>query len=435
MILFPAFPWAVCCGRRLPICAHAPRLRFVAHKLPLGLSVQPRRRFLPASRGTTIGSWSRAMAWYRSPVCAPGGSLCPADASITSRRCATCAAEFVAMVRGAIAVMFACIDDGPGGINGSDNRCNRRGLLILPVCATGSITMPDTRTADQNRPVRWSRSIAPELSFATALSAGAAFSMPHSSGVCSEPATAHRGRVTQESDIGEDSRSGLASSGMATHHSGTVADGTVPALRSWRAAVPRPGGVDFNARFDSDPAVVARVRVRALRRSLIILAVFLGTSLLAPGSARADDWGCQVILCLSNAGGPEQYGQCVPPVERLWAALRRGDPFPTCDSGATGAQGTSAVNVAAGPGYCREDLWYWGGPEQSELLCDARGAINVNIDGALYTRVWWDARAIGGTITEFYGTGSTAIPYDPAQSAGDLLQSQYRSAGGQGGDE
>ncbi|MBB5406439.1 hypothetical protein HDG34_000354 [Paraburkholderia sp. HC6.4b] len=190
-----------------------------------------------------------------------------------------------------------------------------------------------------------------------------------------------------------------------------------------------------DAAISFDIAIAGRGLLRVLRRWLIVLAAFVGASILAPGTAHADDWGCQVILCLSNPGGPEQYGECVPPIERLWTALRQGDPFPACDFGAGGSQGTSAVNIFAGTGYCREDLLYWGGPKQSELLCNARGAINVEIDGALYTRVWWDAGGADRTITEFYGAGSTAIPYEPTQSARLFLEREYESSGGQGGGE
>jgi hypothetical protein len=31
-------------------------------------------------------------------------------------------------------------------------------------------------------------------------------------------------------------------------------------------------------------------------------------------SARADKWGCQVIMCLSNPGGPIQYAEWRPPI-------------------------------------------------------------------------------------------------------------------------
>ena len=161
------------------------------------------------------------------------------------------------------------------------------------------------------------------------------------------------------------------------------------------------------------------------------LACFIGTSVITPSLAHADDWGCQVILCLSNPGGPEQYAECLPPIEKLWRALRHGDPFPTCDFGAGGSQGTSASNTFASAAYCRGDLLYWGGPEKSELLCGARGAINVDIDGELYTRVWWDADGEDHTITEFYGAGSTDAPYDPMQSARLFLERMQREDGGE----
>jgi len=172
--------------------------------------------------------------------------------------------------------------------------------------------------------------------------------------------------------------------------------------------------------------VAGRLRLRTmcdiLRRWSLALALIGGTPSFAPGLAHADDWGCQVLLCLSNRGGPEQYSECVPPIEKLWSALRHGDPFPTCDFGAGGSQRAFATNTFASAGYCREDLLYWGGPEQSELLCRATGAISVDIDNHLYTRVWWDVAGPGPTITEFYGAGSAQVPYDPSQSAALFLQ-------------
>lgn len=148
--------------------------------------------------------------------------------------------------------------------------------------------------------------------------------------------------------------------------------------------------------------------------------------------AHADNWGCQVILCLSNPGGPEQYSECVPPIERLWQALRHGNPFPTCDFGAGSSQGTFATNTFASSGYCRGDLLYWGGAEQSELLCDSSGAIDVDIDNQLYTRVWWGVRGQMPTITEFYGGGSAQGSYNPTQAAALFLQ-QVEQENGFGG--
>ena len=165
--------------------------------------------------------------------------------------------------------------------------------------------------------------------------------------------------------------------------------------------------------------------------------IYLATSVCAPGLAHADDWGCQVILCLSNPGGPEQYGECVPPIEKLWNALRHGDPFPTCDFAAGDSPGTSASNTDASAAYCRADPIYWGGPEQSELLGVARGAINVDITGQLYTRVWWDANAEGRTITKFYDAsgsqGNTQVPYDLRPAAREFIERVDRENDGTGG--
>jgi len=176
----------------------------------------------------------------------------------------------------------------------------------------------------------------------------------------------------------------------------------------------------------------------ALKRHAASYRFFIALALVATCAlpsviARADDWGCQVILCLSNPGGPEQYSECVPPIERLWRALRHGDPFPTCDFGVGSSQGTFAANTFASSSYCREDLLYWGGAEQSELLCGASGAINVDVDDQLYTRVWWDVRGQVPTITEFYGAGGAQVSYNPTQSAAPFLLQVEQQENGFGG--
>lgn len=86
-------------------------------------------------------------------------------------------------------------------------------------------------------------------------------------------------------------------------------------------------------------------------RGVLSLAVALGTSMVWPEVAKSDDWGCQVMLCLSNPGGPEQYAECVRPIERLWAALRDGDSFPTYDLATTGTLNGAASNNAHATHY------------------------------------------------------------------------------------
>ncbi|CAE6846663.1 hypothetical protein R75461_07276 [Paraburkholderia nemoris] len=198
-------------------------------------------------------------------------------------------------------------------------------------------------------------------------------------------------------------------------------------------------------------------RVRAMRRTnALFLACVAGATALQSPVVRADDWGCTVLLCLADPRGPEAESACVPPIEQLWTALRHGDPFPTCDFNSSLndlpadlrnaipasaldnlGSGSGAANTPASAGYCREDLLHWGGPEQSELLCNASGAINVTIDGTLFTRVWWDAGGQGASISEYYGTPlagvPVAAPYDPAQAAQQFMQLQNANQSGNGG--
>ncbi|POM13998.1 secreted protein [Burkholderia cepacia] len=96
--------------------------------------------------------------------------------------------------------------------------------------------------------------------------------------------------------------------------------------------------------------LLSEVRQNVWRR-VLSLAVALGVSMVWSDVARADDWGCQVRLCLSNPGGPEQYAECVPPIERLWAALRDGDPVPACDLATTGTLNGAANNNAQSGHY------------------------------------------------------------------------------------
>jgi hypothetical protein len=54
--------------------------------------------------------------------------------------------------------------------------------------------------------------------------------------------------------------------------------------------------------------------------------------LLMMQSAYADDWGCQVMLCMSNPAGPMAVAECVPPMQRLYDAMsKKNFKWPTCD--------------------------------------------------------------------------------------------------------
>ncbi len=74
--------------------------------------------------------------------------------------------------------------------------------------------------------------------------------------------------------------------------------------------------------------------------AMVVAAPFTSTA------AKADTWGCEVLLCLSNPAGPMAVSQCVPPIQRLYRAIfkRNPDPFPTCAM-AQGQNGRSWAQV------------------------------------------------------------------------------------------
>lgn len=65
--------------------------------------------------------------------------------------------------------------------------------------------------------------------------------------------------------------------------------------------------------------------------NLACAATLVGSTLTAtPALASDNTWACEVVLCISNPGGPTQYGACVPPITKLWRVLALGGGFPTC---------------------------------------------------------------------------------------------------------
>ncbi|ECT3230441.1 hypothetical protein D1336_21400 [Salmonella enterica subsp. enterica serovar Heidelberg] len=67
------------------------------------------------------------------------------------------------------------------------------------------------------------------------------------------------------------------------------------------------------------------------RKLTLVSASLVGALSLFSQTAKADDWGCQVLLCLSDPRGPTTESECKPPIHKLWDHLRKGKPFPTCD--------------------------------------------------------------------------------------------------------
>ena len=70
-----------------------------------------------------------------------------------------------------------------------------------------------------------------------------------------------------------------------------------------------------------------------MQRLRFVLAVPIVAMSAHTVPARANDLGCQVLLCLSNPGGATQYGACIPPMTKLWQKLATGGSFPGCSGG------------------------------------------------------------------------------------------------------
>ena len=68
--------------------------------------------------------------------------------------------------------------------------------------------------------------------------------------------------------------------------------------------------------------------MRSKDRMPLLLAILPGVlvvgTAMSSQQARADQWGCEVLLCMSNPAGPEAVSQCAPPMERFYSVLVNG---------------------------------------------------------------------------------------------------------------
>lgn len=79
------------------------------------------------------------------------------------------------------------------------------------------------------------------------------------------------------------------------------------------------------------------------------LIVGLGFAVGMPVSAFADEFGCTVLMCLSNPAGWRSVAECVTPVTKLFEDLTRGGSF-TCSV-------VGAPNVSISQGKKWYDRW------------------------------------------------------------------------------
>ncbi|MBY2932914.1 hypothetical protein HF279_09890 [Rhizobium leguminosarum] len=95
-----------------------------------------------------------------------------------------------------------------------------------------------------------------------------------------------------------------------------------------------------------------------LFNSVVAACCILPPYLTSPGNAQATDWGCEVVLCLSNPGGPTQFAE--------WRELAEGHSFPTCSG-----VGCRSSRPGYEPYYCETGYWLESdyGPRGREAIC------------------------------------------------------------------
>lgn len=81
-----------------------------------------------------------------------------------------------------------------------------------------------------------------------------------------------------------------------------------------------------------------------MSKCTVLLAWLLAISSTSVLRAHADEWGCEVLLCLSNPNGPTAVKECEPPIHKLWIELAKPrHTFPTCELSSSGNGATYAA--------------------------------------------------------------------------------------------
>lgn len=156
-----------------------------------------------------------------------------------------------------------------------------------------------------------------------------------------------------------------------------------------------------------------------------LIFILLSSGVFFASLARADDWGCEVLLCLSNPAGPTAVTQCVPPIKKLWRELAKGRAFPTCmmnNSNSSSAQNTWSNENNCPPQYIRYQQNDSGTP-----YCLYSGVITTITNGQVVMQTWWSS---SDSVTQYFGapqTHSNDQRFDREQSAWQIEQDRIRA--------
>lgn len=173
------------------------------------------------------------------------------------------------------------------------------------------------------------------------------------------------------------------------------------------------------------------IKSKSVLKLFIIVAGFLFCQ-----GAMADDWGCEVLLCLSDPRGSMTESECKPPIEKLWRHLAKGGSFPTCALAGDAEKGTGSFArqmydyydpcpegmkpaeknsyVAQGTVVSKEQKGNaWGSDQQYNIIgpvgqSEVTSGENSNIPGARACV----GNAVGSYHIGSYDDGYTVVVYD-----------------------
>ena len=151
----------------------------------------------------------------------------------------------------------------------------------------------------------------------------------------------------------------------------------------------------FNAKSLSN---LAKAMFRTQRpHSALGTAVCAGALAIAAPPAHAVD-GCLVLLCLA-APSWRAIPQCVPPIRQVLRDLALGKGFPHCAM--SGPANSANHQWSSAPANCPPQytrvVEKQSGPVYS---CGYAGAIAVHVEGAPWSRTWWNVG--GDSVTEYF---------------------------------
>lgn len=158
----------------------------------------------------------------------------------------------------------------------------------------------------------------------------------------------------------------------------------------------------FNANLRANLAK-AMFAIPCLRGDLATLLCAGALAIAAPAAHAVD--GCLVLLCLA-APSWRAIPQCVPPIRQVLRDLARGRAFPHCAM--SGPANSANHQWSSAPANCPPQYTRVVERESGPVYsCGYAGAIVVNVEGAPWSRTWWNMG--GDTVTEYFPAARTQL--------------------------